>query len=115
MVWILRTNFYTQLPLNKDDNNFEEQYNDIIYRETVKNLHDAGFKNSYFTSADMSMLDSRCGVSQYPQFYYKDLDMYQVLPHPYNGSFDVFPGEKLILKMNVRLGKSSRKNCLGMY
>ena len=64
---------------------------------------------SYFTSADVSMLGYVCGVSQYPQFYDKYLDIYQVLPRPYIGYFDGFPGHKLIKKMGVRLDKSSRK------
>ena len=68
------------------------------YKKTVKTLHDTGWKNSYFTSADVSMLGYGCGVSQYPQFFVKDLDMYQVLPRPYLRSFDGLPGEKLILK-----------------
>ena len=34
--------FFTRLTLNEDDNNFEEQYNDINYRKTVKILHDDG-------------------------------------------------------------------------
>ena len=42
------------------------------------------------------MLGYGCGVSQYPHFCVKDLDMYQVLPHPYLLSFDDFTGEKLI-------------------
>ena len=44
----------------------------------MKKLHDAGWKNGYFTSSDASMLGYGCGVSQYPQFYVKYLDMYQV-------------------------------------
>ena len=39
-----------------------------------------------------------CAVSQYPQFCDKYLDMYQVLPRPYIGSFDSFPGDKFIKK-----------------
>ena len=42
------------------------------------------------------MLGYGCGVSQYPQFYVKDLDIYQVLPYPYIGYFDGFPGDKLM-------------------
>ena len=61
------------------------------------------------------MIGYECVVSQYPQFYDKDLDMYQVLPHPYIGSLDGFPGDKLIKKSSVRLGKSSRNICIGMY
>ena len=59
----------TKLPLNEYDNNFDEQYNDINYKRTVRDLHDAGLKNSYFTSVDVSILGYGCGVSQYPQFY----------------------------------------------
>ena len=40
------------------------------------------------------MLGYGCGVSQYPQFYAKYLDLYQVLPRPYLWSFDSGPGEK---------------------
>ena len=49
--------------------------------------------NSYFTSADVSMLGYGCAVSQYPQFFVEDLDMYQVLPRPYLRSFHGFPGD----------------------
>ena len=61
-----------------------------------KNLYDNGWKNRYFTYADVSMLGYGCGMSQCPQFYVKDLDMYQVLPCPYIGSFDGFPENKLV-------------------
>ena len=44
------------------------------------------------------MIGYGCGVSQYTQFYIKYLDMYQVLPHPYLGSFDCGTGDKLIIK-----------------
>ena len=77
--------------MNEDDNNFDEQLNDINYKRTVWKLHDYVWKNSYFNSADVSMLGYGCGVSQYPQFYDKELDRYQVLPHPYRGYFAVFP------------------------
>ena len=73
---MLRNTFYTQLPMNEDYTNFEEQYNDIDYRKTVKKIHDAGWKISYFFSADVSVLGFVCGVSQYSQFYVKYLDMY---------------------------------------
>ena len=66
------------------------------YNKTVKRLHDTGWKNSYFTSDDVSMLGYGYVVSQYPQFFVKDLDLYQVLPCPYLRSFDGFPGDKLI-------------------
>ena len=81
----------------------------------MKTLHDAGWKNSSFTSADAFMLGYGCGLSQYPQFCVHELYMYQVLPRPYLGSFDSGPGEKLILKKGVILRKSSRNIFLGMY
>ena len=49
-----------------------------------------------FASADVSMLGYGCGVSQYPQLCDKDEDKYQVLPRPYLGSSEVYPGEKFI-------------------
>ena len=36
-----------------------------------------------------------CGVSQYPQFFVGNLDMYQMLPRPYLRSFYGGPGDKL--------------------
>ena len=36
-----------QLPLNENDNNFDEKLNDINYKITVMKLHDAGWKNSF--------------------------------------------------------------------
>ena len=44
------------------------------------------------------MLGYGCGVSQYPQFFVEDLDMYHMLPRPYLWSFDGGPGDKLINK-----------------
>ena len=64
----------------------------------VKNYMMLVGENSYFTSVDVSMLGYGCGLSQYPLFYVKYLDIYQVLPRPYIGSFDCFLGDKLILK-----------------
>ena len=55
--------FCTQLPMNEDDTNFEEQLNYMNYKESVKKLHDTGWKNNYFTSADVSMLGYGCDVS----------------------------------------------------
>ena len=68
------------------------------YKKTVKTLHDTCWKKTYFISADVSMLGYGCCVSQYPQFFVKDLDIYQVLPRPYLGYFDGGPGDRLIKK-----------------
>ena len=42
------------------------------------------------------MLGYGFGVSQYPQFYDKELDMYQVLPRPYRGSFEGLPRDNIV-------------------
>ena len=78
----------------------------------MRKLHDTGCKNSYNTSADVSIPGYGCGVSQYPQFFVEDLDMYQMWPRTYLISFDGGPGFK---KKGVRLGKSIRNIFLGMY
>ena len=64
------------------------------YKKTVRKFHDTGLKNSNHISSDAYMLGYGCGVSQYPQFFDKDLDMYQMLPCPYLRSFDGCPGDK---------------------
>ena len=61
----------TQLPLNEDDKNPEEQLSYISYKKTVIKLNDTGWKNSYHTSASVSMLGYGCGLSQYHQSYDK--------------------------------------------
>ena len=37
-------NYYlnTELPLNEDDNNFEEKLNDINYKRNIMKIHDVG-------------------------------------------------------------------------
>ena len=66
------------------------------YKEKVRKLHNTGWKNSYHTSADVSMLGCGWGVSMYPQFFVEDLDIYQMLPRPYLRSFDVGPGYQVL-------------------
>ena len=68
------------------------------YKKIVRKFHDTGWKNIYHTSSDVSMIGYGCGVSQYPQLFVKDLDMYKMLPRPYLRSFYGGPGEKLINK-----------------
>ena len=91
--------FSTQLPLNEDDNNLDEQLSYINYKKTVRKFHDTGWENSYHTSAHVSMLGYGRGVSWYPQLFVKDLYMYQMLLRPYLRSFDGCPGDKLIKKI----------------
>ena len=66
------------------------------YKIRVRILHDTGWKNSYHTSADVSMLGYGYGVSMYPQFFVEDLDIYQMLPRPYLRHFDGGPGDELL-------------------
>ena len=63
----------------------------------MRKLHDTGWKNIYHTSDYVSMLGYGCGVSQYTQFFVKDLGMYQMLPRIYLISFDSGYGDKLII------------------
>ena len=48
-----------------------------------------------FTSYDVSMIGYGSVMSPYPQFYDQDLEKYQVLPRPYLGTFEGYPGENL--------------------
>ena len=66
------------------------------YKKTVRKFHGTGCKNSYHTSADVSMIGYGCGMSQYPHFFVKYLDMYQMLPRPYLSFFNGCFGDKLI-------------------
>ena len=59
--------FNTKLPLNEDGKNLDRQLSYIDYKETVRKLHNIGWKNSYCTSADVSMLSYGCDVSMYPR------------------------------------------------
>ena len=61
--------YNTQLPLNEYGKNLDKQVSYINYKETVRKLYNTGWKNSYHTSADISMLVYGCGVSQYPQLF----------------------------------------------
>ena len=48
------------------------------YKKIVRKLHDTGWKKSYHTSDDASMIGYGCGVSQYPQFFVEDLDIFKI-------------------------------------
>ena len=50
-----------------------------------------GWKAQLFKSSDFLMLVHGCGVSQYPQFYDRIKNIYQMLPRPYVGGYS---GEK---------------------
>ena len=82
--------------MNEDSNDLDKQLSYMDYRKTARTLHDTGWKNSYHTSAGVSMLGYVCGVSMYPQFFVEGLDIYQILPRPYLISFDGGPGDKVL-------------------
>ena len=84
--------------MNEDGNNLYKQLSDMTYKETVRKLHNTGWKKSYHTSADVSMLGYGCGVSMYPHFFVEDLKIYQMLPHTYIISFDGEPADQVFKK-----------------
>ena len=55
--------FCKQPPLNKNGNNFDENFNYNKYKRTVIYLHDSGWKNIFITSDDVSIPGYECGVS----------------------------------------------------
>ena len=57
------------------------------YRTTIQNMHKLGCKEQLFKSSDVLMLGRGCGVSQYPQFYEKNENIYPMLPRPYKRSY----------------------------
>ena len=78
------TNFLnTNLPLNERANDLDNQLSFNNFRQTVRKLHDCGWKNSSHISADLAMLGYGCGVSVYPQFYDKEKKSFHMLPRPY--------------------------------
>ena len=62
---------------------------EVTYKTTIQNMNKLGWRVQLFKSADVSMLDHSCGVSQYPQFYDRIENIYQMLPRPYMGSYSV--------------------------
>ena len=60
------------------------------------------------------MLGYAYGVYQYPQFYDKELDKYQVLPRTYRGYFEGFPGDKFVKEIwLLHLADQAESFCLG--
>ena len=52
-------------------------------KTTTQNMYKLVWKAQLFKSADVLMLGHGCGVSQYPQFYDRIKNIYQMLPHSY--------------------------------
>ena len=90
--------FNTKLPLNEDGNNLDKQLNFSNFKMTVKKLHDFGWKNSSYKSAEFDMLGCGYGVSTYPQFYDKGLKIFHMLPRPYIRYFDVHCSDQVFKK-----------------
>ena len=51
--------------------NLEGMLDEGTCKTTVQNMHKLGSKSQLFKSADVLMLGHCCGVSQYPQFYFR--------------------------------------------
>ena len=79
----------------------------MSYKETVRKLHNTGWKNSYHTSADVSMLGYGFGASMYSQFFVEDLNIYHMLPRLYLRSFDGSPDDQ-VLKQKCLLDLANR-------
>ena len=70
-------------------------------------MHRIGQKENDLKYDDVSMLVHGCGVSQFPQFYEKIQKKYQLLPHPYVGSYEIEMGNQILKeKWIVELAKS---------
>ena len=54
-------------------------------------------------------------MSQYPQFFVEDLDIYQMLPRPYIISFDGGTGYQVLKQKWVLDLENQAENCLGTY
>ena len=59
-------------------------------------MHNIIWKNNSFQSSDVSILRHRCGVSTYPQFYYRIYQIFQKFSHPYQNSYDGKNGNKIL-------------------
>ena len=81
---------------------------ELVHSKKIsRKLHDDGWKNGYFTSADVAKLSNGCVVSQFPQLYDQQLEKYQYLTCPYLGSSEGDNREKNEGKMIIRLGRRS--------
>ena len=70
-------------------------------------MHKIGWKDNYFKSTDISVLGNGCVVSKFPQFYDIIKNKYQILPHPYVGSYEGEKGDKFLKeKMDCGIRKS---------
>ena len=80
----MHTLFYSNI--SEFSGNLEGMLDEVTYKTTIHNMHKLVWKAQCFKSADVSMLDHGCGVSQYPQFYdtnkkikYHHIHMWEVI------------------------------------
>ena len=67
---------------------FKKNFDEEMYKITIKNMHKIGWKSNSFKYSDLSTLGHCCWVSKFPQFYDIIKNRYQILPHPYTGSYE---------------------------
>ena len=60
---------------------------EVTCKTSIQNVHKIGWKKKKFKCVDVSMLGHGYGVSQYPQFYDKIIEKYQMLLRLYVGSY----------------------------
>ena len=66
------------------------------YQTSIWNIHKLVWKGNFFKYANVSILGHGCGVSQYPQFYERTKNIYQMLPSPYVGSCSCEKGHQFL-------------------
>ena len=97
--------FYSNI--SEFDENLEGMIDWGTYKTTVNNMHKLGWKSQFFKSSDVSMLGHGCGVSQYSQFYDRIKNIYQMLPHPFVGSYKCEKGHRFLQEpWTIALAKS---------
>ena len=78
--------------------NLQGMIDEVMYKTYIQNMHKIGWKANYFKCYDISMFVHGCGVSQYPQFYEKIENIYQLLPRPWIGNYSGEKGHKFLQK-----------------
>ena len=80
------------------------------------NVHNICWKENYLKSSDVSMLSHGCGVSQFPQFYEKIKNIYQLLRRQCVVSYDSEKGQNIFARnMDSWFRKISRMFCVGVH
>ena len=93
----MHTLFYSNI--SEFAGNLEGILDEGTYKTTIQNMYKLFRKAQLFKSADVLMLGHGCGVSQYPQFYDRIKNIYQMLPRPYVGSYSGEKGHQFLNKL----------------